>query len=260
MGSKTIQVFLVLVFGVILLSAQGQAETPRCVQRFTRLVKGLGFSKPLRVGTSQEVRDLVERPEVVFLVRPKVHQFSEFSDLGYIRDFFPRKESEIRWVRNNDLLSDREVSVTPARVQHHREEFIAKFGEPSGVLRANFREKFFSELPEADYLLTARTLNQIPPGRYAFVVLEGENFLRLGVGHHRLGAQAPASSAGEVVIQKNPEGAGMIVSEINPRSDTYRPMRSDLLPALEALWRQGVWPEQLKIIDWDQKTLLLELK
>lgn len=248
------------LFGLVLaVPVQAELRSHSCVNRFTRLIQKLNQLRTLKVQDSNQVQALEDRPAVVILKGEPSRAIAEFSELGYLRDFEWAKKGEARWVRHPELVSDRESSPLSKEIQKQREAFLEHFGTSSGRLLANHRERFFSQIPEYDHLLTAKTLSNIPPGRYSFVVLQGENFLRLGMGHHRLGARMIASSAGEVVIEKDPITHASRLTQINSRSDTYRPLTGDLLPALDALWRQGIRPERLKVMDWDQKTLLLEL-
>lgn|GEM_PF-3679736 len=235
----------------------------QCSRIFAPLISGFKRKKTLHVRDPSEIRVLKERPEEVWITEQGYvsrQQVQQLAEMGYVRDFLTRKKDLVLYYREPALLSDQEIHSLPVQTQKQREQFISHFGEPGGSLKANSREKNFSEIPEYDHLLTAKTIKTIPPGRYSFVVIEGENFIRLGMGHHRLGARLPVSSAGEVLIEKDLQSGNSYLAAVNRRSDTYRPMTSNLLPALDAICRQGIFQKKLKIFDWDLHTLLIELE
>lgn len=256
------RVFL-CILSLLMAPGSAAAGSFQCSRIFAPLVAGFKKNTVIRVKSPSEIKLMQDRPENFWIEEQDSlsrKQVQELSEMGYVRDFSSRKKGLMLYYREPVLMSDREAHSLPVQIQRQREQWMTHFGEPWGSLRASTREKNFSEVPEYDHLLTAKTLKTIPPGRYSFVVLEGENFLRLGMGHHRLGARMPVSSAGEVLIEKDPQSGTSYLAAVNRRSDTYRPMASDLLPALDALWRQGVFQKKLKIFDWDLQTLLLELE
>jgi hypothetical protein len=253
---------LALMLQVALASSHPQVAfgAPKDCSRAFSFLKFFRNWGPLNVTSPSEIRELAERPAEVILNQSLPQARAEFAEMGYTLDYGWHKKERMRFVRNPDLLSDTETGPMPAHVESQRKKFLERFGNwGSPYLNPSNREKYYSHVPQHDHILTVRTLQKIKPGLYSFVVIEGENFLRLGMGHHLLGARRMASSAGEVVIEADPVTGKHVLTGINARSDTYRPLDKDLLPALEAIWRQGITPEKIKILNW-YKELLLELE
>lgn len=139
---------------------------------------------------------------------------------------------------------------------------------------------FVTTRPEPQ-VLTAKTINagnfeplQRDRGLYNFVLLEGENFLRVGVNKHAmLGAGRPAQAAGEIWFARDTETGMLEVAGLTPKSDAYQPYQGpvQLVSVVHALWRQGIFPRKMKLYDWgvfsrrseptpDPSTLVLDLE
>lgn len=202
---------------------------------------------------------MVTRPERVRVQIDQnswIDKFSEgFSEMAYIEINSHGGQKYRHFSHLPDLLSDRDFRGYPSYAERQNNAFVHKFGEPMGGLRASSREKYYEAFPHYEHILSAKTLQSIPSGWHSFVLLEKENFLRLGVGHHILGAKRDAQSAGEVLIETDPVTGLKKVGALNPRSDTYRPHASDLLPALKSLWRQGLSTEGVKNMLFSKKNV-----
>jgi hypothetical protein len=116
---------------------------------------------------------------------------------------------------------------------------------------------------EEKYILTAKNFNSVKPDLYAFVRLKGENFLRIGVNHPTAGAGAEAQAAGDIRIERNPATGLNEIAYMSPRSGAYGypkyPHPSTLANAVEALWRQDIYPEKLLLKTWDLNETILDL-
>jgi hypothetical protein len=95
--------------------------------------------------------------------------------------------------------------------------------------------------------LTLRTIAQIGPGQYDFVLLPGESFVRVGAQHLEVGAGEIAEAAGSLTIGRDKRTGALIVADILNRSGTYQPRLESLYYAIEALWAQEVYSEHLQV-------------
>jgi hypothetical protein len=250
-------ILLSLLVGLTTLAPHDTFGAPSNCSKAFSFFKAFRNFIPMKVESPAEIRSLSERPKEIILRKYQTHSIEDFAEMGYAQDYRPHKKEELHFVRVPELLTEEEAKPLSPNTQKQRAAFIQRFGNWGEVaLTASSREKWFAETPQYEHLLTAKTLQKIPPGRYSFVVLKGENFLRIGMGHHILGARRTASSAGEVQIDVDPHTGIHSLSAINARSDTYRPSTPELLPALDAIWRQGVPTEKLKILHWNQDLLL----
>jgi hypothetical protein len=245
-----------------MVPVQSFAESKKCNNSFSSLVTKLWNSGEYKAKTWQEVKVLNPRPKYVFIQDPAPGTLEQFSDMGYVQDYRNRNKGKVHWILEPKLLNEQELEIDLLKtVSGQRDLFISHFGNPVGRLNPSNREKYFSDFPQQDHILSKKTLQDVHVGWHSFVVIDGENFIRLGgAGHTILGARMSASSAGEIKIEVDQATGKKIVAAFNPRSDTYRPMPAELLPAVEAMWRQGIFPTKLKILEWDKRTHLLELE
>jgi hypothetical protein len=191
---------------------------------------------------------------------PRGFSVKEASEAGFRRVLQEGEEEFIKFERDGALLAAGDRRLTrPDYVSLQAQRLRQSVSTDPSTYGPSRRERLNWVFPEPDGLLTANTISSLREGRHAFVLLEGENFLRIGVGHPRTGGGWAAVAAGEVELRRNSRTQRMEVVALNNRSDTYRPDESAMVPAVEALWRQGLYPRTLRILQWDHQAPILDL-
>lgn len=264
-----------LVFVLMAVGAQAWAEGPRYDCRSGLLDRV--FDRVVGYGTINDPIDFRPRAKRVRLVyktspglAPVLNaaieaRTAEMAEEGYVRewDALPRPgpKLELNFRREPRLLAVRERRAEPAWVAEQRARLREKFPRARfrDRLYASKSERYETDTPDSTLLLTAKTLAALEPGLYAFVRVTGENFLRLGSGHHLVGAGMVAMAAGDLSVVKDAVTGERRVESLSPRSDTYRPPDDTLVHALEALWRQGVYPREVRLLEWNNRDLILNL-
>ena len=135
-------------------------------------------------------------------------------------------------------------------------------------------EARISQLAESGYLLSGSTwsrggleveftfnpdvlpFDSIPPPLFALAPLRQKLEETFRIYHNGI----PPSAAGDLEIGRDPGTGRPTVTWINNRSDTYQPSRETLPNAVEALWRQGIYPPDLKLLNWDRQEVFLRLR
>jgi hypothetical protein len=203
-------------------------------------------------------------PQIRELVLERIYELSE---LGYIaiQSRYHAETLEIEFKRSEALIPIHHVgdeeNEAPDWVSGQNEALQNAFPNSHlfDQLSASYSERDYSTRPEGS-ILSARTLQGLPADGYAFVLLQGENFLRIGTKHPQIGAKEAVVSAGDIFLKRNPENQQIEVQALSIRSDTYQPPNAAyLVPAVQALWRQGIYSKNLKLLHWDSQTVLLDL-
>lgn len=255
---------------LIILPALGFAGQYRCEKYlfdsiFDRVRARGSLSAPIDfIPTSRRVRLIFETNEYISPdenAQIEARQI-EMANLGYIMmgQNYKNGQLELVFQRDSRLVTNTERGVKPEFLAQARDAFIERFPRArfSSRLYASKFERDYSTFPDDTLILTSKTINAITPMRYAFVRLAGENFLRLGGGHHLIGAKRVALAAGDIDLVRDPSSGQTLVTLVSPRSDTYRPPNESMLGALEALWSQGIYPHPIRLYDWNNKDLIFE--
>ena len=154
--------------------------------------------------------------------------------------------------RDFDVIPNFKRKPEPEYVRAQRDALEQKFPE---VVQETIPASRSKETPQADPKgepLTALTIGERKSGVYSFVQLEGENFLRTtkdGEAQHvEAGGMENAVTAGEIKIVKDEKTDEVTQIMISLKSGTYLPHISKLRPAVEALWRQEIFPKNLLVM------------
>lgn len=187
---------------------------------------------------------------------------SQLAESGYLLSgpTWSRGALEVEFTFNSDLVLSDSVPPPPFRP---RSAPASDGGDLSNLPQRNpsiCRRESKLYGPTWGLILTARTLDEIPQGQHSFVVLVGEDFIRLGTSHPIIGGREYAKTAGDLEIGRDAGTGRPTVTWINNRSDTYQPSRETLPTAVEALWRQGIYPPDLKLLNWDRQEIFLRLR
>jgi len=181
--------------------------------------------------------------------QPLVERILEMSEIGYVLSATtPRGRNLVAiFDKNSNIYASNKKPNQPQWISTHKTQ-LDSFRKRFPIERNSFEPIVESEqLPykPSEQILSKKTIDQFEPKKYAFVLLRGENFLRLADSHYEAGAWEDAITAGDIKITR--QDGKNTVEIINNRSGTYLTYIGNIAHAVEALWRQGIFPDTLII-------------